>query len=68
LKREGGCRRDASLQVDATCVFSIEQHGFRSDGPGSAEHDRKGMGSVSMRKHRDCFAYVLRNKPSPPSI
>jgi hypothetical protein len=20
-----------------------------------------------MRKHRDCFAYVLRNKPSPPS-
>jgi hypothetical protein len=25
------------------------------------------MGSVSMREHRDCFAYVLRNKPSPPS-
>jgi len=36
----------------------------RSDGqPGSAEQiDRKGMGSVAMREHRDCFAYVLRNK------
>jgi hypothetical protein len=58
----------ASPQVDATRALAIKQHGVRSDGPGSAEHDRKGMGSVSMRKHRDCFAYVLRNKPSPPSI
>jgi hypothetical protein len=38
---------------------TIRQRGVRSDGPGSAEHDRKGMGSVSVRKHRDCFAYVL---------
>ena len=43
------------------------QYGVRSDGPGSAEQIVKGMGSVSMREHRDCFAYVLRNKPSPPS-
>jgi hypothetical protein len=28
----------------------------------------KGVGSVSVRQHRDGFAYVLRNKPSPPSI
>jgi hypothetical protein len=25
------------------------------------------MGSVSMRQRRDCFAHILRNKPSPPS-
>jgi hypothetical protein len=37
----------------------IASAGSEATGLAPPSIDRKGIGSVSMRKHRDCFAYAL---------
>jgi hypothetical protein len=59
---------DISPQVDATRAPPFGSTGSEATGLAPPSMIAKGIGSVSVRTCRDGFAYVLRNKPSPPSI